>query len=166
MNAAIEGEIIINIFVIYSPMDIPDPVTTILTRRQWEILEMRSRGLSTAEIAHDIGTGKQNVIILENRARKKISRARLTLEILESLGRESISVIPAGSHILDAVKQIVTEADRNNIRISGNLVDILASIRRRCINWISNGILVRDVSVSIFSNGNYDLTPVASKEKD
>lgn len=141
-------------------MNIPDPANTILTHRQWEILELRSRGLSTTEIARIIGTGKQNVLVLENRARRKIARARFTIDLLDNMGRESISYVRSGTHVLDAVKGIITEADQNGIRISGNLVDVLNSLRKNCGNWIDNGILTRDVSVSIFSDGSYTISPV------
>lgn len=137
-------------------MDTPDPGNTILTKRQWEILQSRMKGKTTEEIAMAIHTGRQNVIVLENRAKKKIERARNTLEILDRQNLREKLEIPAGTHLLVAVREVFDAADRAKIRLKSNLIELMDDLRKACEPAIENGMLMKPVSVHIYSDGNYN----------
>ena len=130
---------------------------TILTRRQWQIIELKSRGRSNREIASTIGTSVQNVIVLENRVRKKIKMARNTLDLIDGLYTAGKVEIEGGTHLLDAVKKILEESDRNQIRLTGNLIDLMNTIRVSCHDIIRNGILTERVSIYVDKKGEYSV---------
>ena len=60
--------------------------TNLLTDRQMQVLKLRSRGITQDRVARQLKTTRENVSILESRARRNIKRAKATIEILEDLG--------------------------------------------------------------------------------
>lgn len=58
---------------------------SLFNQKQWEILKLRARGLTQSETARRVGTSRANVSMIEWRAKKKLDRARGTLETYDSL---------------------------------------------------------------------------------
>ncbi len=134
-----------------------DSSNSILTARQWQIIELRSEGKSTREIATLIGTGVQNVLVLESRARKKIERARNTLEIIGRMNSAATILIERGTHLLDAAKKVLSESDHAGVKLSGNVVDLMSSIRASCHDIIDNAVLTQSTAVYVDRDGRYSV---------
>ncbi len=126
-----------------------------LTERQMQILRLRKDGMKQGEIASRLGTTRQNIAILESRAVKKIEEAAMTLQMLEVQGTVCVTGIPAGIHILDAARAIIDEADRNGIRLKGNMVDLVSWLKSNMEGNIISGKIDTGVRVMILSDGRY-----------
>ncbi len=126
-----------------------------LTERQMQILRLRKDGMKQGEIASRLGTTRQNIAILEGRAVKKIEEAAMTLQMLETQGTVCVTGIPAGTHILDAARMIIDEADRNGIRLKGNMVDLVSWLKSNMEGNIISGKISTGVRVMILSDGRY-----------
>lgn len=125
----------------------------LLTERQMQILRLRKGGLKQGEIASRLGTTRQNVAILEHRAMRKIEDAATTLHMLEAEGTVCVTVIPAGTHVLDAVRMIIDDADTNGIRLKGNMVDLVSWVRSNMEGSIISGRINTGIRVMILSDG-------------
>lgn len=135
-----------------------DAKQTILTARQLEILAMRSRGLSTDEIASNIGTTTKNVIIIEGAMHRKLERASNTIKMVQEGGLASFVSVNAGTHLLDAVRSVLNAADKSHIKLRGNILDLMASIRTYAGSNISGGALTKSISVMLFRTGRWIVT--------
>ena len=134
-----------------------DITDSILTARQWQIIGLRSEGKSTREIAALIGTGEQNVLVLENRARRKIQRARNTLEIIDRMNSAATVLIEGGTHLLDAAKKVLDESDQAGVKLSGNVVDLMSAIRASCHDIIDNAVLTQSTAIYVDRDGKYSI---------
>ncbi|MCL5800756.1 MAG: Tfx family DNA-binding protein, partial [Candidatus Thermoplasmatota archaeon] len=104
-----------------------------------------------------IGTGVQNVLVLESRARKKIERARNTLEIIGRMNSAATILIEKGTHLLDAAKKVLSESDHAGVKLSGNVVDLMSSIRASCHDIIDNAVLTQSTAVYVDRDGRYSV---------
>ncbi len=134
-----------------------DSTGTILTARQWQIIELRLAGRSTREIAALIGTGEQNVLVLENRVKWKIQRARNTLEMLDRMNSAATVLIEGGTHLLDAAKKVLDESDQAGVKLAGNVVDLMSAIRASCHDIIDNAVLTQSTAVYVDRDGRYSI---------
>jgi Tfx family DNA-binding protein len=137
---------------------IMDAKETILTARQLEILGLRSRGMSTEEIASNIRTSTKNVIIIEAAMHRKLERAANTMKLVQEGGLASSVTVGSGTHLLDAVRSIIDKADEAHIKLRGNLLDLMSSIRTFAGNNISGGLLTKPLSVMLFRTGRWIVT--------
>ena len=137
---------------------IMDAKETILTARQLEILGLRSRGMSTEEIASNIRTSTKNVIIIEAAMHRKLERAANTMKLVQEGGLASSVTVRSGTHLLDAVRSIIDKADEAHIKLRGNLLDLMSSIRTFAGNNISGGLLTKPLSVMLFRTGRWIVT--------
>ncbi len=53
--------------------------------KQWKILKLRARGFTQRETAKKLGTSRANVSMIECRLRRKLEKARETVNTYESL---------------------------------------------------------------------------------
>ncbi len=128
---------------------------TILTRRQAEIIGLRASGLSTKQIASMIGTGEKNVIIMESRINKKIEEAVNTIRYLQSMKDSLTLKIEAGTDLLNAVREILDFCDKHGIKIKGNIIDILSSLRSGTFGRIDGGRLKDPLNVIVLHSGRW-----------
>ena len=61
------------------------PRNLFLSSRQIQIMKLRQEGYSTEGIAHEIGTTRQNVSILEKRGHRNLEKAIRTLNAVREL---------------------------------------------------------------------------------
>ena len=128
---------------------------TLLTPRQAEIISLRASGLTTKQIASRIGTGEKNVIIIESRIHRKIEEAVNTIRYLQSLKDSLTLKIDAGTDLLDAVRQILDFCDKRGIKIKGNIIDVLSSLRSGTFGRIDSGKILDPLNVIILHTGRW-----------
>jgi Tfx family DNA-binding protein len=101
----------------------------VLTRRQEEILELRSKGLSQTTVSKLLGTTRENVALIERRIRR---RARRDLESLASyLKAISIAtvVLEKGFTIREAVDLVIREADKAGVKLKATTTELAETIK-------------------------------------
>lgn len=133
------------------------PPGTILTQRQWQVIRLRSTGLTQAQVAKRLHTTRENVTIIEHRAHQNLSAAKATLAAIEELSGSKELVIPSGVSIFEATSMILRRADVLRIKVKMNADSILASIRTRRKGRIRGHHLIAPVRVKIGPDGSLKL---------
>ncbi len=123
-----------------------------LTKKQYEILRLRAKGLKQKEIAEILGTSRENVSILEKRAKEKIERARITLELFEMLDPIDVE-IKEGTNLYDIPKIIYREADRHGIHIIYNTNCLIELIKTFAHDKIYSFKVRESFKIRILRNG-------------
>lgn len=126
---------------------------TYLTGRQLQIMKLRQSGSTTEEIAREIGTTRQNVIILEKRAHRNLDRAIRTLNAVREMMISTDFELKEGTHMLDAVREIVSRADQSGIRLNDNLIGIMTKFKVAMENDLRGGRIRRSITVMMFHDG-------------
>jgi Tfx family DNA-binding protein len=126
----------------------------LLTDRQIQVLKLRSRGLTQEAVAKQLKTTRENVSILESRARRNIKRAKATIEILEDLGMATRITIKPETPVLEISKIILKKADDENVRIKLDCIDLLEKIKIKAKNKIKAKKVVNPISVVLLPYGD------------
>ena len=128
--------------------------TNLLTDRQIQVLKLRSRGITQERVARQLKTTRENVSILESRARRNIKRAKATIEILEDLGMAIRITIKPETTVLEISNLILKKADDANVRLQFDCVDLLEKIKMRAKNKIKAKKVVNPISVVLLPYGD------------
>ncbi len=129
----------------------------LLTPRQMEVLRLRAQGYTQKRIAEQIGTTRENVVLIEARARLNIERARTTLESLKHSGLAVNVEIPKGTHLVDIPRMVLNRANRAKIRLGANFTRIYEDIRFKARHHVSGTRVVRPIVVTVFPDGDYSV---------
>ncbi len=132
-------------------------VTGLLTGRQVEVLRLRALGYTQKRVAEQIGTTRENVVLIEARARMNIERARVTLEGLKHSGLAVSVQIPKGTHLVDIPRMVLNRANRAKIKLGANFTRIYEDIRFKARNHVSGTRVIRPIMVTVFPDGDYSI---------
>ena len=128
--------------------------TNLLTDRQIQVLKLRSRGITQERVARQLKTTRENVSILESRARRNIKKAKATIEILEDLGMATRITIKPETPVLEISKIILKKADDANVRLQLDCIDLLEKIKIKAKNKIKAKKVVQPISVVLLPYGD------------
>jgi Tfx family DNA-binding protein len=131
--------------------------STILTKRQWEVLRYRAEGLTQRQVAMKLGTSREDVSEIEHRVLRKISAAKATLVAMQNLRATGEVLLPTGTSIFEAVSMIILRADILEIKLSSSGDDMLASVRSKCRSKIRGHHLISPVTAIIERDGSFSL---------
>ncbi len=115
---------------------------------------MRSRGITQERVARQLKTTRENVSILESRARRNIKRAKATIEILEDLGMAPRITIKPDTPVLEMSKLILKKADDANVRLQLDCIDLLEKIKIKAKNKIKAKKVISPISVVLLPYGD------------
>jgi Tfx family DNA-binding protein len=119
-----------------------------------QVLKLRSRGITQDRVARQLKTTRENVSILESRARRNIKIAKATIEILEDLGMAIRITIKPETPVLEISNLILKKADDANVRLQFDCVDLLEKIKMRAKNKIKAKKVVNPISVVLLPYGD------------
>jgi len=125
---------------------------TFLSPRQMEVLILRAQGRSQKEVAELLGTTRENVSILEKRARANVERARRTLDAFEALDPVVVRV-ERGTDIFQVPEQVFRKADRHGISLVHTKTSLIAHLRLKAADRIWGNRLTEDLEISILRSG-------------
>ena len=128
--------------------------TNLLTDRQIQVLKLRSRGITQERVARQLKTTRENVSILESRARRNIKKAKATIEMLEDLGMATRIMIKPETPVLEISKIILKKADDANVRLQLDCIDLLEKIKIKAKNKIKAKKVVQPISVVLLPYGD------------
>ncbi len=123
-----------------------------LTKKQFEILRLRAKGLKQKDIAKILGTSRENVSMLEKKAKEKIHKARITLELFETLDPVEVE-IKEGTNIFDIPKIIFREADKQGIHVIYNTNCLIELIKIFAHDKIYSFKVRENFKIKILRNG-------------
>ena len=98
-----------------------------LTPKQLEILKLRHDGKTQREIAMLLGTTRENVSIVEKRARENVRKAKKTLDAYERIMAVEIN-LRGINDVVKIPKAVFKEADAISIKVAHSATDILELI--------------------------------------
>ena len=129
------------------------PVGTVLTRRQWQVLRLRSTGLTQTQVAKRLRTTRENISIIEHRAHENLMAAKATLNAVEQLSESNELVIPSGTSVFEATSMILRRGDVLRIKVKMSADSILAALRSRRKGRIRGHHLIAPIRIRINSDG-------------
>ncbi len=132
-------------------------VLGLLTERQIEVLKLRAQGYTQKRVAEQIGTTRENVVLIESRAKLNIERARATLGSLKHQGLAVAVEIPKGTHLVDIPRLVLNRANRAKIKLGGNFTRIYEDIRFKARHHVSGARVSRQIVVTVFPDGDYSI---------
>ncbi|ELY94062.1 MULTISPECIES: Tfx family DNA-binding protein [Natrialba] len=99
--------------------------TSVLTDRQAQVLALRERGTSQADIAAALGTSRANVSSIEASARENVEKARETVAFAEALRAPVRVRVPAGTDLYDVPNRVYDACDDAGVKVDHTAPDLM-----------------------------------------
>jgi HTH-type transcriptional regulator, fmd operon transcriptional regulator len=116
-----------------------------LTDAQYRVLALRGKGMTQQETAREMGTTRANVSMIELRARRKVARARETLDAYHSTLTNHIIKIQKGTRFYEIPSLVLREGDRWGIHMQSNVVEIIRLVKDMRPSCLAKGRTTRPI---------------------
>lgn len=131
-----------------------------LSDRQFKVLQLRVKnGLLQAEVASILGTTRENVTLIEKKARRNIRLAKETLQAYRLLLTITKIPIEVGVHRMDIAGILVKAGDSMGVKLKVNFTRIYDEIRFEAGDCIVGNRVVKPFTIAIFRDGNIEVVP-------
>jgi Tfx family DNA-binding protein len=125
---------------------------------QYKVLRLRVKeGLSQAEIAKMLGTTRENITIIEKRAKRNLRLAEETIQAYKLLSCITKVNIEAGTHLVDVPGIIIRAGDSIGVKLNVNFTRIYDEIRFKAGDCVSGSRVVKPFTIAIFRDGNIEV---------
>lgn len=125
-----------------------------LTDKQIEILRMKKKGMSQADIARQMKTTRGNICIIENTALKNIEKAKNTIKFYRAMESPIWLTIPVGTDLYDIPGKVFKAADRKHIKISVDSAMVIVKLKTEAQDKIHGRLTTDDIDLSVDEHGN------------
>ncbi|MBZ6495566.1 Tfx family DNA-binding protein [Natrinema longum] len=102
-----------------------DSETSVLTYRQAQVLALRERDISQADIAAALGTSRANVSSIESSARENVAKARETVAFAEALRAPVRVRVPAETDLYDVPQMVYEACDEAGVKVDHTAPDLM-----------------------------------------
>jgi Tfx family DNA-binding protein len=143
--------------VVGMPKRVKDRRTGLLTEEQLRVLGLRLEGLKQDEIARRLGTSRQNVSLIERRARGNLAKAESTLKAYRRLEIAAIVELKTGTHLVDVPRMLVDAADKVGVKIMVDFAIVYKELRSEAGDSIRGTRVVKPISLHILRDGKIDV---------
>jgi Tfx family DNA-binding protein len=124
-----------------------------LTDKKIEVLKMKKKGMSQADIARYMKTTRGNICIIENTAHKNIEKAKNTLKFYRAIEAPIWLTIPGGTDLYEIPEVIFKAADKKRIKISVDSATVIVKLKTEVPDKIHGRLTTDDVGVSVDEHG-------------
>lgn len=131
-----------------------DEKNMFLTDKQIEILRMKKKGMSQADIARELNTTRGNICIIENTALKNIEKAKNTIKFYKAMEAPIWLTIPGGTDLYDIPEKIFKVADKKRIKISVDSAMVVVKLKTEAQDRIHGRLTTDDIDLSVDEHGN------------
>ena len=150
------------------PKRVKDRRTGLLTEEQLRVLGLRLEGLKQDEIARRLGTSRQNVSLIERRARGNLAKAESTLKAYRRLETAATVELKTGTHLVDVPRMLVDAADNVGVKIMVDFAIVYKELHSEAGDSIRGTRVVKPISLHILRDGKIDvetdsLTPTGTQ---
>ncbi|MEM4429474.1 MAG: Tfx family DNA-binding protein, partial [Acidilobaceae archaeon] len=122
-----------------------------LTIKQLEVLKLRAQGYTQNNIADIMKTTRENIAVIERRAKSNLIRAIETIvSYIESVSLAKVE-IKKGENTYIAVKRILREANNAKVKLKEHMPEIMDILKR--IGGEEDGKLNTNITVYIQKDG-------------
>jgi len=132
----------------------------LLTEEQLRVLSFRLDGLKQEEIARRLGTTRQNVSLIERRARGNIEKAEMTLRAYRRLQTAATVELVPSTHLVDVPRMLVDAADDAGVKISVDFALVYKGLRDEAGDSISGTRVVRPILLHVLRDGKIDIESI------
>ncbi|MEM2223575.1 MAG: Tfx family DNA-binding protein [Acidilobaceae archaeon] len=134
-----------------------------LTIKQLEVLKLRAQGYTQNNIADIMKTTRENIAVIERRAKSNLIRAIETIvSYIESVSLAKVE-IKKGENTYIAVKRILREANNAKVKLKEHMPEIIDILKR--IGGEEDGKLNTNIIVYIQKDGSINLITIPDKKK-
>ena len=130
-----------------------DAETSVLTRRQAEVLALRERGLAQAAIADWLGTSRANVSSVEASARENVEKAHETVAFAEALRAPVRVRVASGTDLYDVPQRVYSACDDAGVKVNYAAPELMTLISEAAGDAVRGRQVRRNVLVGITSDG-------------
>jgi Tfx family DNA-binding protein len=130
---------------------------SLLTDEQIKVLSLRLDGFKQEEIAGRLGTTRQNVSLIERRARSNISKAEETLRAYRRLQTAATVELKPSTHLVDVPRMLVDAADDAGVKISIDFAIVYKKLHDEASDSIIGTRVVKSILLHILRDGNIDI---------
>ena len=124
-----------------------------LTKKQFKVLLLRGRGFSQVEIARELRMSRAGVSMLEVRARRQLAKANRTLQVFELTRVQHRTTIDVGTRLQQIPMLVLQDADRFQIHLRMNMVEILRLVKKHRSKCIKDGRTTEKLCFSFNERG-------------
>ncbi|OAQ51859.1 hypothetical protein HTG_14505 [Natrinema mahii] len=130
-----------------------DPETSVLTHRQAQVLALRERGVSQADIADELGTSRANVSSIESSARENVEKARETVAFAEALRAPVRVRVAAGTDLYDVPQMVYDACDEAGVKVDHTAPDLMKIVSDAAGSAVSGRQISTPLIVGVTSEG-------------
>lgn len=130
-----------------------NPDESVLTRRQAEVLAMRERGASQAEIADLLGTSRANVSNVEASARANVAKARETVAFARALQAPVQVAVEAGTDLYDVPSLVYDACDAADVKVNHAAPELMKIVSDEAGSAVSGREVKSDLLVGVTTDG-------------
>lgn len=131
-----------------------DEKNIFLTDKQIEILRLKRKGMTQADIARSLKTTRGNICIIENTALKNIQKAKNTIKFFRTMEAPIWITVPGGTDLYDIPGRVFKAADRKRIKITVDSAMIIVKLKTEVPDRIHGRITNDDIDISVDEHGN------------
>lgn len=125
-----------------------------LTRRQAEVLALRERGVSQADIADVLGTSRANVSSVESSARRNVQQARETVAFAEALTAPVRVAVDAGTEIYAVPDAIYRACDESGVKVNYSGAELMRVVGEAVPDAVADEQVVAPLLISVDADGD------------
>ncbi len=125
-----------------------------LTDKQIEILKLKKKGLSQADIARKLKTTRGNICIIEGTAQKNIVKAKNTLKLYKTLEAPVWVTISSGMDLYEVPAMLFKEADKKRIKVAVDAAMVIVKIKTEVPEKVRGRITLNEIDISSDEAGN------------
>lgn len=140
-----------------------DPDSSVLTYRQAQVLALRERDISQADIAAELGTSRANVSSIESSARENLRKARETVAFAEALRAPVRIRVPAGTDLYDVPELVYEACDDAGVKVDYTAPDLMKAVSDAAGPAVEGRQVSRPLVVGVTADG---LVRVRHREQD
>ena len=130
-----------------------DPETNVLTRRQAEVLALRERDVSQADIAEVLGTSRANVSKVESSARDNVARAKETVAFSETLKAPVQIEVESGTDLYEVPDLVYDACDRNGVKVPYSAPEVMKLVSDNAGDAVAGREIRQRVLIGVTSDG-------------
>ncbi len=130
-----------------------DPNESVLTHRQAQVLALRERDISQADIAEELGTSRANVSSVEASARENLEKARETVAFAEALRAPVRVRVPEGTDLYDVPNLVYDACDEKGVKVDYTAPDLMKVVSDAAGAAVSGREIATPLIVGVTSDG-------------
>jgi Tfx family DNA-binding protein len=129
-----------------------------LTDKQIEILRLKKKGMSQADIARSLKTTRGNICIIENTALKNVEKAKNTIKFFKALEAPIWLTVAAGTDLYDIPEKLFKAADKKRIKINIDAAMVIVKVKTEAQDKVHGRLTVDEIDVSVDNYGNISVS--------